>query len=70
MIENAISVEHKITPANRQQFLAGAEGPRRRAEIYGMPPILSGVTNAAGFRPPPTRRSSPTPTAGHASRSA
>jgi phage I-like protein len=50
MIENAISVEHKITPANRERFLALAlkdlEGAR--AILNSMPPILNSVTNAAG----------------------
>jgi hypothetical protein len=48
MIENAISVAHKITPANRDRFLALAlkdlEGTR--AILNSMPPILNSVTNA------------------------
>ena len=49
MIENAISLEHRITPANRDGFLAMAlkdlEGTRKI--IAAMPPLLSAVTNSA-----------------------
>ena len=50
LIENAISVDHKITPANRDAFVALAvkdfEGTRNILD--SMPPILNSVTNAAG----------------------
>jgi phage I-like protein len=49
LIENAISVERKITPANREAFLRLAmqdfEGARKI--LNSMPAVLSGVTNAA-----------------------
>jgi hypothetical protein len=51
MIENAISVERKITPANREAFLRLAmqdfEGARKI--LNSMPPVLGGATNAAGL---------------------
>ncbi len=50
LIENAISVERKITPANREAFIRLAmqdfEGARRI--LNSMPPVLGGATNAAG----------------------
>jgi hypothetical protein len=49
MIENAITVEHKIAPCNRQAFLdvanrLGLEAARKM--IAGMPAILNSVTSA------------------------
>jgi phage I-like protein len=50
LIENAISVERKITPANREAFIRLAmqdfEGARKI--LNSMPPVLGGATNAAG----------------------
>jgi len=50
LVENAISVERKITPANREAFIKLAmqdfEGARRI--LNSMPPVLGGATNAAG----------------------
>jgi phage I-like protein len=50
LVENAISVERKITPANREAFIRLAmqdfEGARKI--LNSMPPVLGGATNAAG----------------------
>ena len=47
MIENAVSVEHKITPANRQSFLDWALKDLEAAKkaIAGMPSVLNSATD-------------------------
>ena len=50
LIENAICVERKITPANREAFIRLAmqdfEGAKKI--LNSMPPVLGGATNASG----------------------
>ncbi|MGD1001863.1 MAG: phage protease [Candidatus Brocadiia bacterium] len=50
LIENAISVERKITPANREAFirLAMQDFEGAREILNSMPPVLGGATSAAG----------------------
>ena len=50
LIENAISVERKITPANREAFIRLAMQDFEGAKniLNSMPPVLGGATNASG----------------------
>lgn len=50
LVENAISVERKITPANREAFirLAAQDFEGAKKILNSMPPVLGGATSAAG----------------------
>jgi hypothetical protein len=49
LVENAISVERKITPANREAFirLAAQDFEGAKKILNSMPPVLGGATSAA-----------------------